>query len=59
MRTYTPDELLALARAADPDDSFDWQVEEPLMTWPVHGISMVGIPRERLGGSTRRETTWG
>ena len=48
MRAYTPDEILALARAADPNAWFDWTVEEPMMTWPVRGVSMVGIPRERL-----------
>jgi len=32
------------------NDSFEWQVEEPRMFGPIHGISLVGIPRERLAG---------
>ena len=48
LRTYTTDELLALARAADPNDSFAWQAEERRVTGPLRGIALVGIPRERL-----------
>ncbi len=51
LRTYTTDELLALARAADPKDSFDWQAEERRVTGPLRGIALVGIPRERLAES--------
>lgn len=50
LRAYSRDELLDMARSADPDDSFEWQVEEPQMFGPIHGISLVGIPRERLAG---------
>jgi hypothetical protein len=48
MRAYTREELLAIARAADPDDSFEWTVEEPRVTGPIRGIALTGIPRERL-----------
>ena len=48
LRTYTTDELLALARAADPNDSFDWRAEERRVTGPLRGVALVGVPRERL-----------
>ncbi len=48
LRTYTTDELIDLASAADPNDSFDWQAEERRVTGPLRGIALVGIPRERL-----------
>jgi hypothetical protein len=49
LRCYTANELLALAGAADPGDSFEWHVEQPRMTGPVRGIALVGIPRALAG----------
>lgn len=48
LRAYSRDELLAMARAADPEDGFVWEVEEPAFLGPIRGISLVGIPKQRL-----------
>jgi hypothetical protein len=48
LRAYSREELTAMARSADPNDSYDWQVEEPRLTGPIRGISLVGIPRESI-----------
>ena len=46
LRIYDEQELLALASAADPDDTFDWEVQIiPMDPAPVPGIALVGIPR--------------
>ena len=46
LRIYDEQELLALASAADPDDTFDWEVQiVPMDPAPVPGIALVGIPR--------------
>jgi hypothetical protein len=48
LRIYDEDELLALARAADPGDRFEWRVEQiPMQPAPVPGIALVGVPRQR------------
>lgn len=54
LRIYDEDELLAMAGAADPDDTFEWSVESiEMKPAPVPGIAFVGIPRERLGDAAR------
>lgn len=46
LRIYDEQELLALASAADPDNTFDWEVQiVPMDPAPVPGIALVGIPR--------------
>lgn len=45
LRTYSPDEMLSIARRADPTGSFDWRVEEAeggttTMVW------LAGLPKE-------------
>jgi len=49
LRTYTTDELLAMAQEADPKDRFEWKAEEPELFGPLRGVSLVGIPRPRTG----------
>ncbi len=45
LRAYDRDELLAMARAADPDRRFDWRVHDiALPGSPLRGISLVGVP---------------
>ena len=39
------------AKIDDPDDSFEWTVEEPRVTGPIRGTALTGIPRERLAVS--------
>ena len=57
VRAYTRAELLAMTRSADPDGSFEWEIDEPRVTGPIRGISLVGIPRERLGLQGSREAS--
>lgn len=46
LRIYNEEELLGMARAADPDGTFDWQVHSiPLDPQPLPGIALIGIPR--------------
>lgn len=46
LRIYNEEELLEMARAADPDGRFDWEVQYiPLDPQPVPGIALIGIPR--------------
>jgi hypothetical protein len=52
LRAYTRNELLVMVRSADPAGGFDWEVDEPRLTGPIRGISLVGIPRERLASDT-------
>lgn len=45
-RIYNEEELLSMAKEADPDDSYDWEVQElPIPPQPIPGIALVGIPR--------------
>ena len=45
-RIYNKEELLSMAKAADPADSYDWEVQEiPIPPQPIPGIALVGIPR--------------
>ncbi len=45
LRIYDREELLDLARRADPDARFDWEVTEvPMPPAPVPGIALIGIP---------------
>jgi hypothetical protein len=49
LRIYDRDQLLELAQSADPEGLFEWRVEElPMRPAPIPGISLVGVPRERL-----------
>ena len=46
LRIYTEEELLGMAREADPNDTFDWEaLSIPLAPQPVPGIGLIGIPR--------------
>ena len=46
LRIYNEDELLEMARAADPEGRFDWAVHTiALDPQPVPGIALIGIPR--------------
>jgi hypothetical protein len=47
-RTYSREELNSLVRAADPEGSFEWTIEEPKILGPIRGIALTGIPNERL-----------
>lgn len=49
LRAYSREALLGMAHDADPDGSFEWTVDEPKLTGPIPGITLTGIPRERLG----------
>jgi hypothetical protein len=45
-RIYDEQQLLSMAREADPGGSFHWQVQEiPFPPQPIPGIALVGIPR--------------
>jgi len=47
LRIYDRDELLALARSADPDGRFAWRVEEiPIAKAPIPGIGLFGRPTD-------------
>lgn len=46
-RVYNERELLGMAREADPDGTFDWEVHSiPLDPQPVPGIALIGVPRK-------------
>lgn len=48
LRTYTPDELLALAHAADPQHRYDWQAgEQPYEGSAVPATFLIGTPRAK------------
>ena len=45
-RIYNEEELLSMAKAADPDGRYDWEVRAvPIPLQPFPGIALVGIPR--------------
>ena len=44
LRMYSPDELLALARAADPDGTFAWQAGRKRHWWGPQVTYLVGWP---------------
>lgn len=48
-RIYTRDELLEMAREVDPEETFEWTVEEfPIPPQPIPGLALVGVPRRDL-----------
>lgn len=48
LRTYTPDELLALAHAADPEQRYDWQAgEKPYEGSAVPATFLIGTPKSQ------------
>lgn len=48
LRTYTPEELLALARAADPENRYDWQGgEQPYEGSAVPATFLIGTPKNQ------------
>jgi hypothetical protein len=47
LRAYNPSDIEPLIRAADPDDAFDWQIDDLRISGqPVRGVVIVGIPKE-------------
>lgn len=45
-RIYNEEELLSMAKVADPDGRYDWEVRAvPIPLQPFPGIALVGIPR--------------
>jgi len=48
LRTYTPEELTALARGADPQGRFDWQAgEQPYEGSAVPATYLIGTPKNQ------------
>lgn len=55
LRMYPPDELLALARAADPDGTFAWQAGQKSHWWGPQVTYLVGWPAGNEQLSVRSE----
>jgi hypothetical protein len=49
LRCYSREELLAMAREADPEQTYDWVVEEPSLLGPLKAIALTGISKQRPG----------
>jgi hypothetical protein len=49
LRCYSREELLAMAREADPEQTYDWVVEEPSLMGPLRAIALTGISKQRPG----------
>ncbi|HEX4935800.1 MAG TPA: hypothetical protein VFV33_21620, partial [Gemmatimonadaceae bacterium] len=45
LRTYDVPELHALARAADPEGTYDWQAGEVYRRGPIPVTYLIGVPR--------------
>lgn len=47
LRTYDVEELRVLAREADPDGHFDWEIGESFQRGPIPVTYLIGTPRHR------------
>jgi hypothetical protein len=52
LRIYSREELLAMARRADPEGAFEWEVREiPMAPSPLPGIALLGTPIAARAGA--------
>lgn len=51
LRCYTREELLEMSQCADPEETYEWVVDEPKLMGPLRAIALTGIPKERLASS--------